>query len=527
MTPTRPKTSLTRRPWHPFLFAIYPILALAAVNLEWVRLEEIGRAVMASVGAAVLLLLLFRVLLKDWAKAALLTSGYVLLFFGYGHIVRAVEGLTGANPFLVKQLVAALYAAVLIFATWWVWRVLKRDISSVTYFLNIVVAVALILPIYNLAVHTFRSLNQQPNLPTTSIAMGEDTAENPPDIYYIILDEYTRSDIYQQLHGYDNEPFLQFLRDTGFYVAEDSYSNYSQTTFSMASSLNMEYVDYMTEEIGRDSPDRHQMTPLIHHSKLRAFLTGQGYQFIAITSGWDQSEIRDADQYIWAGSGALNEFEVKLIENTLPGNLFLSDFWNEIKRRKFHYIFDTLQEIPQEQSPKFVFVHLFSPHIPLVFGPNGEERTPGQIYGTQGILASGLDGDLYSREYREETNYLNQQLEEVVNHILANSKRPPVIIIQGDHGSRLYLDWNSAEKTCMQERMAILNAYYLPGVETDQLYPGISPVNTFRVVLNAYFDTHLERLADENYFALWDRPYDFIDVTDRVEDSCTPVNSER
>jgi hypothetical protein len=288
----------------------------------------------------------------------------------------------------------------------------------------------------------------------------------------------------------------------------------------MASSLNFEYVNYMTEQVGRDRPDRQLMTPLIHHSKLRTFLADQGYQFISISSGWDQSEIRDADQYIWAGSGALNEFEVKLIEDTLPGNLLLSDFWDEIKRRKFHFFFDTILEIPQQESPKFVFAHIFSPHVPLVFGPQGEAKTPGQIYGTQGILANGQDGPLYSQEYGDETNYLDQRLEAAITYILENSDRPPVILIQGDHGSRLFLDWNSAEKTCMHERMAILNAYYLPGVDTDLLYPGISPVNSFRVILDAYFNTNLELLEDDHYFALWDRPYDQIDVNGRLEESC-------
>jgi hypothetical protein len=276
----------------------------------------------------------------------------------------------------------------------------------------------------------------------------------------------------------------------------------------------------MSEEVGRDSADRNRMTPLIHQSRLRAFLAEQGYQFIAITSGWGQSEIRDADQYIWAGSGALNEFEVRLIEDTIPGNLLLTDFWNEIKRRKVHYIFDTLEAIPEEDSPKFVFIHIFSPHIPLVFGPKGEARTPGQIYGIQGIRGSGQDGELYSREYRDETSYLNRRLEAAIGHILDNSERPPVIIIQGDHGSRRYLDWDSAENTCMQERMAILNAYYLPGVEEEMLYPGISPVNSFRVVLDSYFGAEMGLLADEHYFALWNRPYDHLNVNGRLEMSC-------
>src|SRR5690606_30983819 len=127
----------------------YPILALAAANLEWVQVEEINRAVLGSLAAAVLLLLLFRLLLKSSPKAALLVSGYMLLFFGFGHIVRAVENSTPLNPLLIKRIITALYAAVLIFTTWWVGRVLKRDINGLTYFLNIVAAVALILPIYN------------------------------------------------------------------------------------------------------------------------------------------------------------------------------------------------------------------------------------------------------------------------------------------------------------------------------------------------------------------------------------------
>ena len=516
-----PRPNLSYWLWHPFLFAIYPILALAAANLEWVNVGEIGRSMFTALATAVFLLFLLRLILKSWAKAALLISFYLLLFFGFGHLVRAVENLSSINLAIIKRLLAALYAAVFILVSWWIGRVVKRDISGVTQFLNIVATVALVLPIYNLTVHTVRTLNSQPDLPSVLPVASGLTVDPPPDIYYFILDEYTRADIYQKLHGYDNGPFIQFLEDSGFYVAGESYSNYAQTTFSMASSLNMEYVNYMTEEIGRDSPDRHQMTPLIHNSKLRAFLSDQGYQFIAITSGWDQSEIRNADQYFWAGSGAFNEFEVKLIENTLPGNLFLTDFWDEVKRRKVHYVFDTLQEIPKEDSPKFVFAHLYSPHIPLVFDSEGQPRTPGQIYGIQGILAGGLDGVLYSREYREETAYLNDRLQETITHILTTSERPPIILIQGDHGSRLHLDWNSAENSCIHERMAILNAYYLPGVETDLLYPGISPVNSFRVILDSYFNTDLGLLDEEHYFALWDRPYDLIDVNGRLEESCS------
>jgi len=90
----------------------------------------------------------------------------------------------------------------------------------------------------------------------------------------------------------------------------------------------------------------------------------------------------------------------------------------------------------------------------------------------------------------------------IVEEIISRSKIPPVIIIQGDHGF-----WGGA-----QERMPIMNAYYLPGKESSKLlYPNITPVNTFRVVLNTYFQGQFELLPDLNYASQNDK--DFYDVT--------------
>ena len=64
-----------------------------------------------------------------------------------------------------------------------------------------------------------------------------------------------------------------------------------------------------------------------------------------------------------------------------------------------------------------------------------------------------------------------------------------MIIIQGDHG----LD--------TEARMAILNAYYLPGDGAKMLYPTITPVNSFRVVFNAYFGQEYPILPDTSLYS--------------------------
>jgi hypothetical protein len=66
--------------------------------------------------------------------------------------------------------------------------------------------------------------------------------------------------------------------------------------------------------------------------------------------------------------------------------------------------------------------------------------------------------------------------------------------------------------------MGILNAYYLPNFDKKLLYPSITPVNSFRLVFNSYFDGTFELLPDENYaFVDESRIYSFFNVTDKVK----------
>jgi len=69
----------------------------------------------------------------------------------------------------------------------------------------------------------------------------------------------------------------------------------------------------------------------------------------------------------------------------------------------------------------------------------------------------------------------------------------------------------------LREKVSILNAYYLPGADTQAVYPSISPVNSFRVVFNLYFGTNLSPLTDRTFAHENDRhPYTWFEVTSRV-----------
>ena len=144
----------------------------------------------------------------------------------------------------------------------------------------------------------------------------------------------------------------------------------------------------------------------------------------------------------------------------------------------------TLKKIPQISeeisSPKFVYVHILVPHPPYIFSSTGE------------YPAYNDPMTFTPQRYVDAVSYIDEQIVTVVRQILENSSSPPVILIQGDHGFSRGVSDNRTS--------GILNAYFLPGVKySEHLYPSISPVNSFRLVFNLYFDANMNLLPDEIY----------------------------
>ena len=301
----------------------------------------------------------------------------------------------------------------------------------------------------------------------------------------------------------------------------------------------MEYLDEVAAAQGVDNNDRSPLAEMIFNSKLRAYLAGQGYKLVAFQTGYGRSSIRSAD-YFWSvdkevvpqvtSLWRVNSFESLFLETTALRVAFETSLFSQKNLRKITnapefqahremvlYELQRLDDPASMPGDYFVFAHIIIPHPPFVFGPNGEQRTPN----TSHLLGDGDEytgrREEYIQGYRDQAKYIDAQIQPVIDSILSKSKTPPVIIIQGDHGPGAYLVWESPEKTNLNERFSILNAYYLPNGGEADLYPTITPVNSFRVVLNQLFGAGLDLLPDKNYFTTWKRPYQFIDVTDKVQ----------
>jgi hypothetical protein len=495
---------------HPFFFALFPILALYAHNIKSipVPLKDLAGPLAVSLACAVVLFVLFRAIVKDPAKAGLIVSLIALWFLSFGHLAGQIavltEGIYNRSLFFATALLVGLGGFLIVRS--------RRRFGGLTRVLN---AVAVTLVVFNVFTAA-QTIARRPRVAPAKEVKVSGRAASHPNIYYIVLDAYTRADILKEIFSYDNSGFLAGLEQRGFVVADRSYANYNLTHQSLASSLNFTLLDAVAGDSGTASSDREPLYAMIRENRVMAFLKAQGYRLIAASSSIEPTDFKRADRY-FGFAASESEFKTVLL-GTTPLPLFAKsgadDSPYDAHRGRILSAFRALDESPVEKGPFFMFVHIMAPHPPFVFGADGEPVEPDYLFSM--VDADRLHGGNaaalpdYIARYRAQLAFLNTKILTALDSILKGSPEPPIIVLQGDHGSRTYTDFDRPEASYFKENLAILNAYHLPGDGRSLVYPSISPVNTFRLIFKHYFGAELDLLEDRSAWTTWRRPYRFL-----------------
>ena len=506
-------------PIHPLLAAAYPVVFLFGANAaEQATLSPLWGPLGVAVGGAAVVLAVTALALRDWHRAALLTTVLVAAFFGYGHAWNGAAQVLDSQWPLIGAWV--LFAAIGVFVAWrsagWA--------RTATRALNLVAAIALLLNAWSVAgtMVAFGAVDP-PRDDLTDLELAPPDLDDLPDVYYIILDRYAGSTALAETYEFDNEPFLTALEEHGFHVARNAHANYSKTPLSLGSSLNMAELDAdalkaeATE--GKDREPIHRV--LRDHLAVPTALKELGYQYIHIGNWWTPSATNvDSDRtFRYEGQ---DEFSTVLAQTTLlrafnEPEAAPTDPWDwRVLREHTRYALDRLDEIPALPGPKFVFGHLLLPHDPYVFDADGSFMDRAQVE-QQGQPES----------YRRQLRYANDRMLQLVDRILADSGPNAVIMLQADEGpfpARYRADewgfeWRDATDEELEEKFGILFAMRVPGADLDAegFHDSITPVNTFRVIFNARFGTDLPLLPDR----VWAHEdlshfYDFFEITERL-----------
>lgn len=457
-------------------------------------------------------------------RAMIATTLFLIYFFSYGQFFNVLENTRfygwklGIHTYLLPAW--TLLFSLIGYAT----IIKKRDLRTLHQLLFITSVCLILISLVNVFSFLIRAKTDTPRQEPSQADISQTHSNSLPDIYYIILDGYARGDILKEMYDHDNSDFLDSLGKKGFYVAHRSKSNYMRSLLSISSSLNMTHINDVTNHVNTQQVG-HYLSTLIQQNEVARLLSKQGYASMAYPTGYANTEMKKADYYL-KDTRTLSEFENELINLTpLSALNKVRSFQYERHREQLLYVLNRLGCEPDVKQPKFVFAHIMCPHAPFVFGALGEHIVHNGEFTLAGRTEVASNQDelrTYLKGYSDQVTFLNQKVLELVDRILSIDKRPAIILLQADHGDRWMVDFKNPERSDLETPFCIFNSYYFPEGDYSRLYETISPVNSFRVLFNQFFDGDYALHGDDSYYYKSSDRYRFLNTNPANVQSQSP-----
>lgn len=496
---------------HPWLISAAVIMLLGSQNVKWFTLSDVLAVLGQTLLAVTVVFLGLLFLQRSASHAALMSSWISLLGSQYGVLFDALGKIPSGGG-------AALRHGVLITIGLGVAAVIWQfagELKPFSKFVSLTAAITLTAFCAMFGLHLAREPRSQwSDLAKTSPAQIDVATEyvSRPDIYYIILDGYGRSDVLQEYYDFDNSEFLNGLRQRGFYVADKSSTNFTATAFSLSSSLNMRYHESISPQGGYKP-----LAEMVRSHEVGRCMRERGYKLVhfntrfMVTSCSDIAHVSLGEPTTWLPAGSRMLMN-QLIHHSVLRFVNGGDYG--IYAAQHRRALSQLAEVPTLPGPKFTFCHLLTPHPPFVFTREGQTDW-------------NIDQD-HRNSYIDQLAYLNYEMLRTIDAIIAKSSAPPIIIVQSDHGPAFCPSKPGSDPLAdyVQERVPILNAYLVPQSMQKTLYPTITPVNTFRLLLSQCFGFDYAPLPDRNFVINKTSWSEFSEITDKMHDG-TPEEGLR
>lgn len=314
---------------------------------------------------------------------------------------------------------------------------------------------------------------------TELLAQQNESDDYLPNIYYIMLDEYSGFNTIKNVLGYDNDAFAEYLEDLGFTVSRDSYNEEIATVCVTANLFDLSYKAVYGET------STEELNALRQNGTLINLLVEQGYQLQGIGSGSSLYGLERVDTP--NGSTSATTVSGETLETLLLNKSvfypFASVEVNELQQdvlSAFAYISDG-DNFPDQGM--FSIMHVNAPHEPFIFDKDG-----GFI-----LTSDWTDTGYYWGQYQ----YITKLTEEAISKIVSQDPNA-IIILQSDHGARAVSNPELFMRLIPYADIKnILNAVYIGGESFEEMQ-GQSGVNTLRLLCNRLFRTEFEILEVPN-----------------------------
>jgi hypothetical protein len=486
-----------KQPFHFILIIFFFLLHGYAENRGLVSFKELIVLFIILVPLSLLFYALNKKILKNRFKAGVFTSLLLMVLLFYG----VMEDFLAARPSLsaIARFSRLLPLTLLVLAVlFFLIRRSKLSFHRVSVFLSALFFIYIIADAGSLVYQLVSG--KKPSLHT-----GNETAVNKcdtcskPDIYLVLLDEYWGSEGLKTCYGYDNSAFENFLKAKGFHVVPSAYSNYSYTLFSMASMLNMDYLNGFNKDSMNMGYGYNLALKTISSNYMCRYLKQQGYAINNLSIFDLPGEpTKYYNSFVPLGANIITNKTLynrllKTLSVAMANNRSLRGMqdwaYGKILKNNSAAMEESLKVAAQEKKePAFTYVHLMMPHVPLAFDSAGNNMFV--KYNADNYPVAG-----YENAYLQYLVYTNKKMQEYITTLQQATRGNAVILLMGDHG---YRGLNCSYEKKMQ--FSTFNAVYLPDKNYNGWYNAMSNVNQLRVLLNTVFGEKVGLVKDEVVF---------------------------
>jgi hypothetical protein len=474
-----------------FLLPLFFVFHGYAEQYPLIGWKDILPVLLRYLAVSVLLSGVFFLFFRSWRKAFIMTLLVMSfqVFFGTLHdLAKSILPLS----FMVKYifllpLILAGFVAFIIYL-----KRTNRRFDRLIKYANLVLLLFLVIDL----VQWGWKLTKKKNDNTTLQAFHTCDSCSRPDIYFILADEYAGRKELQDIFQFDNTPFENALKQKGFHLVDSSTGNYNYTPFCMASIFSMDYLQGI-EGRNQSRKDRRICYALINKNPVINFLKAQGYRMdnLSVFQFDDALPMAHSSFFLTGRDLLTSQTFLSRLDRDLRFNLVTRyKIKSEMERlaavdlNSVQTLYGETEKSASEKTtqPRFIYTHLMMPHYPYFFDSRGK-KNPVET------LMEGEQGR--KKEYIGYLQYANKKYLELIDHILATSAKPPIILFLGDHGFRHFTENVDPSYYFMN-----LSAVYLPNKNYRNFYPGMSTVNLFRVLFNTQFDQQLPLQKDSVSF---------------------------
>lgn len=507
--------------------ARYPVAGIAVTLIALIAFwsgnqlrlgfESVWPTIIGAVVVAGAVTALLRLFCGDWARAGI-AAGMAALYFFYVPRLLALLPVSFAVAAMLH--VAAIGLLVLLYRALPSEPVKFRDVAGR---LNLLCALLLVINAGSLGARQWRL---EPARSAVAESLGDlhgEASANSPDVWHILFDRYAATDTLKSRYGFDNQPFVDALRQRGFVVHDRAYSNYQRTSHSVASTMNGSLLDPMAAAMTGEQGD---WVPIYRAARdgaaIRRF-NAMGYSTVFAGSWWEPTRFSStADRSMTVR--AVPQLTRLIIDQSAAG------FWlgglaipyldgRGDQCHRANEKFRRLRDLAQDDAPKHVFAHFLVPHPPFVLNADGSCRD----------IAVARKASR-TENYLEQVRFANAQTLELIDAILAGP-RPAVIVLHSDEGpwpapyvgdehglgtDPVPVPWAKLSGDQLREKMGILLAVRDPPGRPPATMPA-SPVQIYPAILRDHFGSRQPMPASRHYMFESDAAlYRFEDVGARL-----------